>query len=121
AAPTLIFHEANARPADSRFAGVELAAAPVREGRLDLEHVLRTLAERSVNELQVEAGPTLCGALFASGLADEVLLYIAPVLLGDQARPLLKLPPLDAIGGAQRLRVIDQRQIGSDLRLLLRE
>ena len=121
-APTLVVHgEAAAPPADDRFAGVELVAAPSGDGGLDLSAVLGMLAARGVNELQVEAGPTLCGALFAAGLVDELLLYVAPILLGDQARPLLSLPPLAAMNDARRLRVVDQRQVGGDLRLLLRE
>jgi len=119
-APTLIFHGADAKPADDRFARAKLAVVPVRDGRLNLGHVLHALAEHGVNELQVEAGPTLCGALFAGGFVDELLLYVAPILLGDGSRPLLNLPQLDAIDAAPRLRVVEQRQVGDDLRLLLR-
>jgi diaminohydroxyphosphoribosylaminopyrimidine deaminase/5-amino-6-(5-phosphoribosylamino)uracil reductase len=119
--PTLLLHAASDMPRDDRFARVELAAIDTRDNRLDLTAALRLLAERSVNEVQVEAGPTLCGAFFAAGLVDEVLLYIAPLLLGDQARPLLALPGLDTIAAARRLRIIEQRQIGNDLRVLLRE
>jgi len=118
-APTLIVHGTDTKP-DDRFAHVELAVAPLRDGQPDLAHVLRMLAERGVNELQVEAGATLCGALFAAGLVDELLLYIAPVMLGDSARPLLNLSPPAAMTDVWRLRVVDQRTIGGDLRLLLR-
>jgi len=118
---TLIFHGEDASPSDDRFERAELAAAPLHDGRLDLGAVLSALAERGINELQVEAGATLCGALFAAGYVDELLLYIAPVMLGDQARGLLNLPALTSIDAARRLRVIDQRQIGADWRLLLRE
>jgi len=118
-APTLIVHGAAAKP-DGRFEAVELVTAPLRDGELDLAHVLRILAERGVNELQVEAGATLCGALFAAGLVDELLLYIAPILLGDQARPLLRSPPIGALAAAPRLRIVEQRQIGDDQRFLLR-
>ena len=118
-APTLIVHGAEAKP-DERFAHVELSVAPLRDGKLDLAQVLRMLAERGVNELQVEAGATLCGALFAAGLVDELLLYIAAILLGDQARPLLRLPTFDAIAAAPRMRLVEQRQIGDDQRFLLR-
>jgi diaminohydroxyphosphoribosylaminopyrimidine deaminase/5-amino-6-(5-phosphoribosylamino)uracil reductase len=120
-APTLIFHGENAKPIDDRFARVELVTVPVHDRRIDLAYLLPLLAERGVNELQVEAGPTLCGALFAAGLVDEFLLYVAPILLGDQARPLLALPGLDAIESARRLRVVDSRSVGDDQRLLLRE
>jgi len=112
-------HGTDTKP-DDRFAHVELAVAPLRDGQPDLAHVLRMLAERGVNELQVEAGAGLCGALFAAGLVDELLLYVAPVILGNNARSLLNLPSLDAMAGAHRLRIVDQRQVGDDQRLLLR-
>jgi diaminohydroxyphosphoribosylaminopyrimidine deaminase/5-amino-6-(5-phosphoribosylamino)uracil reductase len=119
--PTLVLHAPTARPTDDRFARVELVAvAADAAGRLDLASVLQTLAGRGVNELQVEAGPTLCGALFAAGLVDELLLYVAPIVLGDTAWPLLQLPALQSIATAQRLRLVDQRQLGADLRLLYR-
>lgn len=121
-APTLVLHATHAKPsAHDRFARVELAPLHCdAHGHLALEAVLRLLAERGINELQVEAGPTLCGALLAANLVDELLLYVAPVILGDRARPLLALPALDAIARAPRLRVVEQRQVGADLRLLLR-
>jgi len=119
--PTLIFHGEDAPSTDARFSRVEVAAAPLRDGRLDLGAVLAALAERGINELQVEAGPTLCGALFAAGYVDELLLYVAPVILGHQARGLLNLPALTSLDAARRLRVIEQRQIGGDQLLLLRE
>jgi len=117
--PTLIVHAADARAEDSRFDSVECAVVSVdRSGvGLDLAAVLALLAQRGVNELQVEAGPVLCGALFAAGLVDELLLYVAPVLLGDNAQPLLALPPLQAVADGRRLRILDQRQVGADLRL----
>jgi len=117
--PTLIVHGAGIQPLDDRFAGVELMAVPLHDGHLDLAVVLARLAERGVNELQVEAGPILCGALFDQGLVDELVLYVAPVILGDKARPLLSLPIIDTISAGHRLRVVDQRQVGTDLRLLL--
>ncbi|MBU6478107.1 MAG: dihydrofolate reductase family protein, partial [Xanthomonadaceae bacterium] len=89
-------------------------------GRIDLDAALKLLAARGVNELQVEAGPTLCGALFEQGLVDELLLYVAPTLLGDCAQPLLHLPDLAAISERQDWRVIDRRMLGQDQRLLLR-
>lgn len=119
-APTLIFHAAAARPAHAGFDGVECVGVDCADDRLDLSKVLGELAVRGVNELQVEAGPTLCGALFVAGLVDELLLYVAPILLGDQARALLQLPAIEQMADARRLRVMEQRQVGDDLRILLR-
>ncbi|HEX7340921.1 MAG TPA: bifunctional diaminohydroxyphosphoribosylaminopyrimidine deaminase/5-amino-6-(5-phosphoribosylamino)uracil reductase RibD [Rhodanobacteraceae bacterium] len=118
--PTLLLHGAATSADDARFAAVECAAIAERDGQLDLAAVLAELARRSCNEVQVESGPTLCGALFAAGLVDELLLYIAPILLGDAARPLLHLPPLTAMADCWQLQIVDQQPFGPDLRLRLR-
>ena len=116
-APTLVFHASSASPASDGFEGVERAVVAARNDGLDLTQVLQELGRRGVNELQVEAGPTLCGALLQGGFADELLLYVAPIVLGDKARPLLALPDLAEMTRATRLRVIDRRQIGDDTRI----
>ncbi|HEX4480845.1 MAG TPA: bifunctional diaminohydroxyphosphoribosylaminopyrimidine deaminase/5-amino-6-(5-phosphoribosylamino)uracil reductase RibD [Rudaea sp.] len=118
-APTLIVHGADAKP-DERFSNVELAAIPASNGKLYFDALLILLAERGVNELQVEAGPKLCGSLMADGLVDELLLYTAPVLLGDTSRPLLTLPECSSMNDARRWKIVDRRHIGEDTRLLLR-
>jgi diaminohydroxyphosphoribosylaminopyrimidine deaminase/5-amino-6-(5-phosphoribosylamino)uracil reductase len=118
--PTLVMHAAHAAIADNRFDRVERVAVAEHDHALDLHAVLALLAERGCSELHVEAGPTLCGALFAAGLADELLLYVAPLVLGDQARPLLHLPSLTDMANRWSLRCVDQRQIGDDWRLQLR-
>ena len=118
--PTLILHDRDAQPGDQRFERVELEPVEIRDDRLDLSTVLAILAARDVNEIQVEAGPTLCGAFMAAGLVDELLLYVAPVLLGDSARPLLCLPGLSDMQARWKLETIDQRTLGQDWRLLLR-
>lgn len=119
-APTLLLHAAGATCPDQRCAHVELAVVAERDGALDLPAVLKLLAARGCNEVQVEAGPTLCGALFAAGLVDELLLYVAPLLLGDGARPLLRLPTLGDMAQRWQLQVVEQRQVGADWRLRLR-
>ncbi|BFI96779.1 MAG: bifunctional diaminohydroxyphosphoribosylaminopyrimidine deaminase/5-amino-6-(5-phosphoribosylamino)uracil reductase RibD [Rhodanobacter sp.] len=120
AAPTLLLHAADASCGDDRFVHAERAATAVQGDALDLRAVLALLARRGCNEVHVEAGPTLCGALFAAGLVDELLLYVAPVLLGDAARPLLALPPLADMAARWKLRLVDQRMLGQDLRLRFR-
>lgn len=116
-APTLYLHAADAKP--PRDLHVERAVAPVQQGRFDLEAVLKLLAARGINEVQVEAGATLAGAFIAAGLADEVLLYVAPVLLGERARPLFAGLGIDAMAQRAQLKVVDARAIGEDQRLLL--
>jgi diaminohydroxyphosphoribosylaminopyrimidine deaminase/5-amino-6-(5-phosphoribosylamino)uracil reductase len=93
---------------------------PVQAGRLDLDAVLKLLAAREINEVQVEAGATLAGAFMAAGLVDELLLYVAPVLLGERARPLFAGLGIDAMAQRAHLQVVDSRAIGVDHRLLLR-
>ena len=120
-APTLVMHARGAQPRDDRHSRVELVEVAVDAGnRIDLAAALRLLADRGVNELQVEAGPVLCGALVEQGLVDELLLYVAPTLLGDGARPLLHLPELLSMPERRDWRVIDRRMVGHDQRLLLR-
>lgn len=117
-APTLYLHAA-ATPAPER-ADARFADVACRGGRLDLAAVLALLGERGINEVHTEAGATLCGALLAEGLADELLLYQAPTLLGDAGRPLLGGLGIHAMEQQRRLLLIEQRRIGDDLRLLLR-
>ena len=117
-APTLYLHAPEAKP--PRGLQADHAAVPVDKGRFDLDAVLRLLATRGINEVQVEAGATLAGAFLAAGLVDELLLYIAPVLLGERARPLFDGLHIDAMAERLRLRTVDSRSIGGDLRLLLR-
>jgi diaminohydroxyphosphoribosylaminopyrimidine deaminase/5-amino-6-(5-phosphoribosylamino)uracil reductase len=118
-APTLLLHAAGVMD-DAHLAAIERVVVPEADGGLDLHAVLALLAARQCNEVHVEAGPTLCGALYAAGLVDELLLYIAPVLLGDQARPLLKLPPLASMAERWKLELVAQHRFGNDTCLRLR-
>lgn len=115
AAPTLYLHAPGLAPPP--LPGAEFAAVAMQSGRLDLAAVLRLLAERGVNEVQVEAGAILVGALLRAGLVDEVLLYLAPLLLGDAARPLLAGLDIDTMAQRQQLQLHDVAQLGQDLRL----
>lgn len=117
-APTLYVHDAAVSPPD--VADAEFASVPSRDGRLDLGAVLALLAERGINEVHTEAGATLAGALLAGGWVDELLLYQAPTLLGEHGRPLLSGLGIHAMEQQRRLRVVDQRQVGADVRLLMR-
>jgi len=115
AAPTLYLHAPGVAPPS--LPGVEFAAVAVQAGRFDLEAVLQLLAARGINEVQVEAGATLSGALLRAGLADELLLYLAPLLLGDAARPLLAGLGIDSMAQRVQLQLRDVAQLGQDLRL----
>ena len=100
--------------------GARIESVPVVAGRLALGAVLDRLGELEINELQVEAGATLAGELVRQSLVDELLLYIAPKLLGDKARPLLQLPALAGLSEARAFTLIDSQPLGDDLRLRLR-
>lgn len=117
-APTLYLHDAAVRP--PAIADAEFASVPSHDGRLDLGAVLALLAERGINEVHTEAGATLAGALLAGGWVDELLLYQAPTLLGEHGLPLLSGLGIHAMDDQRRMRVVDQRQVGGDLRLRLR-
>lgn len=119
-APTLYLHAAAATPADHADGHTEFAEIPAVAGQLDLAAVLALLAERGINEVHTEAGATLAGALLHGGWVDELLLYQAPTLLGEHGRPLLARLDIHAMDQQRRLQRVDQRQLGDDLRLLLR-
>jgi len=116
-APTLYLHAADAKK--PREFAAEHAAVPIRDGRMDLHAVLELLAERQINEAQVEAGATLAGAFMAAGLVDELLLYVAPVLLGERARPLFEGLMIDDMAHRMKMRIVETRRIGEDVRMLL--
>jgi diaminohydroxyphosphoribosylaminopyrimidine deaminase / 5-amino-6-(5-phosphoribosylamino)uracil reductase len=90
-------------------------------GRIDLDAALRRLAALECNEVLVEAGPRLAGSFLAAGLVDEIVLYVAPTILGDTAQPSFALPqPLRALVERPQYVYHDVRRVGPDLRLALR-
>lgn len=119
--PALIacHHATPAARAALEQAGAEVIELPGAEGRVDLLALLTLLAQRGVNELHVEAGARLNGALLAAGLVDEWVAYMAPMAVGDDARGLFAQPPLASLADAARFTLADVRQLGGDLRLTL--
>ena len=103
-----------------RERGAEILELPDGKGRVDLHALLHELARRGLNEVHVEAGSRLNGALLAAGLVDEVLLYLAPCLLGDTAHGLFALPALESLAGKHQLAIREVKQFGDDLRVLAR-
>jgi diaminohydroxyphosphoribosylaminopyrimidine deaminase / 5-amino-6-(5-phosphoribosylamino)uracil reductase len=101
-----------------RTAGAEVKVLGSSDGQVDLPALLGVLASEAVNELHVEAGATLGGALWQAGLVDELLIYLAPKLLGP-GRDLLSLPVLPDLNHARPLQIIDMQRLGPDLRLRL--
>jgi len=89
-----------------------------KSGQINLAPLLRELAKREINEVLVETGPTLAGAFMQAGLVDELILYMAPKLMGHAAKPSLSLPGLDKMSDCLQLNLKDIRQVGEDLRII---
>ena len=103
-----------------RWRGAEVICLPNATGQVDLPVLLNELGRRGINELHVEGGFRLNGALLSAGRVDELLLYVAPCLVGDKARGMFDLPELASLDAKQRLTVHDMRMIGNDLRIIAR-
>lgn len=109
--------EARIRAAPLEAAGAQVVTLPVDGDRLDLREVMRFLAEEEVNEVLLESGAVLAGAMLAAGLIDELLVYLAPHLMGSGARGLFHLPELLQMSDRIPLRITDLRQVGEDIRI----
>jgi diaminohydroxyphosphoribosylaminopyrimidine deaminase / 5-amino-6-(5-phosphoribosylamino)uracil reductase len=121
-APTLIATAVDA-PARHRpyvDAGAEVIALPDAHGRVDLVALLDELGRRNLNEVITEAGSRLNGAFVAEGLADAVLLYLAPSFFGDAARGLLALPEMTDLAQRRDLVIDELTRLGDDVRILAR-
>ncbi len=91
------------------------------DDKVPLRTTLTLLAKQyEVNEIHVEAGATLCGALLQESLVDEIIIYMAPHIMGSEARGLLNLPGLDLMENRIDLKIIDVRAIGDDWRIIAR-
>jgi len=107
------------RAARLREVGAEVVVLPNGEGKVDLPALLKELARRGVNEVHAEAGFKLNGSLVREGCVDELLVYLAPMLIGD-ATGMVNLPALADLAQAQRLRYREVTQVGEDVRVLAR-
>jgi diaminohydroxyphosphoribosylaminopyrimidine deaminase/5-amino-6-(5-phosphoribosylamino)uracil reductase len=106
--------------ADRSCDGAETASCPAADGRVDLQAAMLELGRRELNEVLVEAGPVLTGAMLQAGLVDELICYVAPTLMGDAAQPLARLPGMNRLADSIRLDTVDVRQIGGDWRAIMR-
>lgn len=114
-----VAEEAESRVDALRRSGVEVAVVSRHDGGLDLEAVLAELGRRAFNDVLLEAGPALTGAMLTAGLVDELICYLAPSLLGTAGLGMAVLPHsglADAVG----LEIADVRAIGPDLRITAR-
>lgn len=97
--------------------GIRLVSLDANHGRTDLHSLLDLLATLRINEVLLESGPTLSGAMLQAGLIDELVIYVAPKLMGDAARGVLTLPGLARLKDAIELDISDIRAIGRDWRI----
>ncbi|WGL97782.1 bifunctional diaminohydroxyphosphoribosylaminopyrimidine deaminase/5-amino-6-(5-phosphoribosylamino)uracil reductase RibD [Arsenophonus sp. aPb] len=99
---------------------VEQITIPTYGKGIDLVLLMMQLAKRNINSIWVESGPTLAGALLTLGLVDELIVYVAPKILGESARGLINIPELQKLKDAPAFEFINIELIGTDLRLTLR-
>jgi diaminohydroxyphosphoribosylaminopyrimidine deaminase/5-amino-6-(5-phosphoribosylamino)uracil reductase len=97
--------------------GARVIVLPDQNDNVDLAAMMRKLADFEINEVLVEAGWRLNGALINAGLVDELVIYLAPYLIGDAARGMLKLPELADLQGKRALSIKDMRRVGPDIRI----
>jgi len=109
-----------AREAALTAHGASVALLPNIAGRVSLPDLLRALAACDVNELHVEAGAGLNGSLLQEGLVDELLIYLAPHIMGDKARGMFDVPALTELAQRREFDITEVRMIGSDLRVIAR-
>ncbi len=106
------------RAALLREAGATVSVVPPGAGGVDLAALLLTLGAQGINEVWVEAGPGLSGVLLAQGWVDELVIYMAPKLLGDTARGLFHLPQWASLSECLSLNITDVRAVGADWRIM---
>lgn len=99
-------------------AGFEVYCLPEQQGRVNLVEVMTFLGEQEINDVLVEAGAILNGALLQAGLVDEWIVYMAPLILGDQSRGLFTLPGFDKLADSKNMKFKDIRKVGEDLKLI---
>lgn len=100
--------------------GVEVVVLPNAAGKVELAGLMRELGRRGINEVHVEAGFRLNGALLGEGLVDELVVYLAPHLIGDAASGMFHLPALENLDGRHELKIHDLCMIGGDIRVIAR-
>ncbi len=107
-----------ARSAPLCARGAEVVVLPDSAGKVDLQALMRELARRSINEVHVEAGYKLNGSLLRAGLVDEVLVYLAPRILGNHAHGMFNLPELKTLSASTELELREVTKIGNDIRVI---
>jgi diaminohydroxyphosphoribosylaminopyrimidine deaminase/5-amino-6-(5-phosphoribosylamino)uracil reductase len=100
--------------------GAEVVVLPNAGGKVELGDLMQELARRGLNEIHVEAGVKLNGSLVAAGLVDELLIYLAPSVLGDRGNGMFNLPSIERLDQRLALRLVDVERLGDDVRVRAR-
>jgi len=108
------------RIAALKAAGAEVAVIPNDGGKVELFKLMKELARRELNEIHIEAGTKLNGSLLQAGVVDELLVYLAPSLIGDSGRGMFHLPELIDLSQTTALKIREVERVGEDLRILAR-
>jgi len=108
------------RIASLREAGAETVIMPNEHSKVELFKLMEELARRELNEIHVEAGTKLNGSLLQAGVVDELLVYLAPSVIGDSGRGMFHLPELTDLSQTTALKIREVERIGADIRILAR-
>jgi diaminohydroxyphosphoribosylaminopyrimidine deaminase / 5-amino-6-(5-phosphoribosylamino)uracil reductase len=103
-----------------RARGAEVLLLPNAHGKVELAQLMLELGRRGVNELHVEAGTRLNGSLLREGCVDELLLYMAPSLIGDSGLGMFRLPEVSDLAQRIQLSIRDLGRVGEDVRVIAR-
>ena len=108
------------RIAALRGAGADTVVIPNDRGKVELFKLMEELARRELNEIHVEGGAKLNGSLLQAGVVDELLIYLAPSVIGDSGRGMFDLPELTELSRSTALKIREVERIGADVRILAR-
>ena len=114
---TVIFCADDTRREAFESMGTSVYPLPTDDARVDLPGLLNILGDREVNDVLVEAGPTLAGAFLSESLVDELVFYQAPHIMGSETRGLFTTPGWTSLSDRVELTITDVRQVGSDMRI----
>lgn len=119
-AATTVVLAGNTTPIEKKWSSIKVVPLPVSHTRIDLTAVMQWLSGQEMNEVWVEAGAQLTGALTQANLVNEWVIYIAPKFLGPTGLPLLQLAELTALPQQNTMKFVECVKIGEDLRVTLR-
>jgi diaminohydroxyphosphoribosylaminopyrimidine deaminase/5-amino-6-(5-phosphoribosylamino)uracil reductase len=101
-------------------AGADTVVIPNDRGKVELFKLMEELARRELNEIHVEGGTKLNGSLLQAGVVDELLVYLAPNVIGDSGRGMFELPEVTELSQAKAVEICEVERVGEDLRILAR-